>query len=559
MNERPARRFPRMAALAAAVWLLAPGCCDPFRGWDCMDFDVGPERLGRIERLSLQPVDADDPDHPTTAPASRPATTQPADEQAPAELKLTLEQCRALALEGNLDLKVQLLSPTVAAESVTEAEAQFEGLLVADVAYSKTDTPVSSGLSGSAVESLSVTPGMRLPLRTGGSVSVDMPVNRLETDNAFSTLNPAHTADLRLSLSQPLLRGAGVWANTHAIRIARWEHKRSQAMAKLEVIRVLAAADRVYWRLYAAGRELEVRRQEHALAQAQLDRARRQVEAGDKPEVEVLRAQLGVAEKREAIIIAANELRRRQRDLKRILQKPDMPMASRTVVLTATPPSIARYKLDGERLVKLASGNRMELLAMELQIAEDASAVGFERNRTLPLVTLAYTYNINGLGPARSDAFDLMFEKRFEDHYLGVQVEVPVGNQAARSRLRRAILQRIQRIATREQQKALIEQEVRDSIDQLGANWQRILASRGRVVLAERVLAAEQRQFDQGLRTSTEVLEAQTALADAQSAEISALVEYQAAQVDLAVATGTLTGAARVRWAPTVPPEIAKE
>lgn len=542
MNDLPMRRRWAAAVLAALVAL--PGCNTLISEWVSDGFQVPPERLRQIERLRLaaRAVDAN-------AAATRP-TTQPA-EPPPEVLQLTLEQCRALALAGNLDLKVQLLSPAIAAESITEAEAQFEALLAADVSWSKTDTPVSSGLSGSAVESAAVTPSLRVPLPTGGSVSLDLPASRLMTDNQFSTLNPSYTADLRFGFRQPLLRGAGFYTNTHAIRVARWEGKRSEALAKLEVIRVLAAADRLYWRLYAVRREQEVRTQERALAEAQLARARRQVEAGDKAEVEIVRAELGVAERKEALIVAANEVRRGERDLKRILQKPGLPIGSRTVVVPGTQPAIVPYHLDTGRLIELAQANRMDLLALEFQLAQDASTIDFERNAALPLVSVGYTYNINGLGPTRNDAFDLMFDKRFEDHSLGVQVEVPLGNAAARSRVRRAVLQRVQRLATRRQREVLIEQEVRDAVDQIEANWQRILASRTRVALAERVLAAELRQFDQGMRTSTEVLESQASLADARSAELRALVEYQVAQVDLAVATGTLLGAAKVRWEPS--------
>ena len=49
------------------------------------------------------------------------------------------------------------------------------------------------------------------------------------------------------------------------------------------------------------------------------------------------------------------------------------------------------------------------------------------------------------------------------------------------------------------------------------------------------------------------MLEAQTNFADAQSAEILALAEYQIALVDLAYATGTLLGAAKVHWEPVIP------
>ena len=71
------------------------------------------------------------------------------------------------------------------------------------------------------------------------------------------------------------------------------------------------------------------------------------------------------------------------------------------------------------------------------------------------------------------------------------------------------------------------------------------------VKLPVRVEPAETRQFDLGLRTSTEVLDAQTKLADARSSEIAALTQYQIAQVDIAYATGNVLGATRVGWTPT--------
>ena len=53
--------------------------------------------------------------------------------------------------------------------------------------------------------------------------------------------------------------------------------------------------------------------------------------------------------------------------------------------------------------------------------------------------------------------------------------------------------------------------------------------------------------------TPTDVLNAQTTFADAQSSEISSLAGYQIALVDIAYATGTLLGAAKVQWQPIVP------
>jgi outer membrane protein TolC len=221
-------------------------------------------------------------------------------------------------------------------------------------------------------------------------------------------------------------------------------------------------------------------------------------------------------------------------------------------VLT-TQPDPVRYALDRPHLVELAIANRMELLELQLSLLQDESNIRFARNQTLPLVTLNYTYGINGTGATRDDSFDLLFDSDFVDHRVGLQAVVPLGNEVAKNKLRQMIYQRRQRLATRASREDIIRLEVLNAVDQVEANWQRILAARQTAILTGRVYEAEQRQFEQGLRTSTDVLDAQLRFADAQSAEIFALADYQISLVDVAYATGTVLGAARVHWQPAIP------
>jgi outer membrane protein len=211
------------------------------------------------------------------------------------------------------------------------------------------------------------------------------------------------------------------------------------------------------------------------------------------------------------------------------------------------------YELNRPMLTSLAEQNRMEMLEVELQIAEDISTVDFQKNQTLPLVTMDYTYRLNGLGAVRSDAYDMMTDMDFRDHVAGLRVVIPLGNEAAKSRLMQAFYQRRQRLVSKENRRTLIEKEVLAAADQLETNWQSILASRQNAILAGRLYEAEKRQFEVGLRTATDVLDAQAKFANAQSAEITSLTEYQIAQIDLAFATGMLLGADKVRWEPIVP------
>jgi len=528
--------------LFAAVILSSGGCEETIVQNDFYQLKVPPEKVRQIDTLDLEAMKAKVESQVDT------------NNVPPEEVNLTLEQCRALALENNLDLKVQLIAPAIAAKRVSEEEAQFEAAFFSNLTYSKTDAPGPTTLTGSKIDYSNIDLGVRVPLRTGGTVTFDAATSRIKTNNIFSTLNPAYESDFSISISQPLLRNAGNRVNTYAIRIADYERQIVDTQTKLEMIRVVADADRWYWRLYAGRRELEVRKKEYDLAKAQLEQARRFVDAGERPLIEIIRAEAGVAERLEAIIIAENELRDRERELKRLLNKPGLTMQTSTVVIPATEPDPLHYELDKEALVAKAIDNRMEMLEMELRIAQDVSTIDYLQNQALPLVTLDYTYNINGLGATQGQSFDVLADKKFEDHQLGLQLLVPLGNQAAKSRLLQAFYQRMQRLATRENRQTAIELEVLNALDQLEANWQRILASRQNVILTGRLFTAEKRQFELGLGTSTDVLNAQTTFANAQSAEISALTEYQIALVDIAYATGTLLGSAKVQWQPYVPP-----
>lgn len=535
-------RAPSCFFLFPLIFFLLLASCQPYGGAKMYP----QEKLKNIESLDLRPMEQA---QTTTAPTTQ-TTTQPAP-----EVTITLEDVRRYSLENNLELKISRIDPTIARQSISEEEARFEALFTADVNYSLNDSPTASQLNASSSRSLNISPGISLPLRTGGTVNLDVPMSRFETDNQFSTLNPSYSSDVAASISQPLLRGAGPAVTLSRLRIAAYSFQSSEAATKLEVIRVLAVADRIYWRLYAARRDLEVRRKEYDLAMAQLERARRQVAAGAVAEVEIIRAESGVADRVEGIITAENALRDRQRELKRIINQPGLEMDTATIVIPGSEPRAVPYKLDTNKVVAVAMDQRMELLQLELQVLQQSENVMVARNDMLPLLTLDYTYNVNGLGASFDDTFDMVGNKNFEDHRLGLRMQVPIGNEAARSRLRRSLSSRMQTLLSKEQRKLAIEQEVFNALDQLEANWQRILATRQRTILNARLLDAEIRQFELGLRTSTDVLNAQTTLANAQSAEIAAVTEYQISQVDVAFATGMVLGASGVSWEATPAPK----
>jgi outer membrane protein len=466
-------------------------------------------------------------------------------------LELTLEQCRAMALQNNLELRATLINPSIAAEQVKEERARFEATFTASASKRKWDRPFMnqlSGLQGTQGERDSLSVGLNQPFVSGGTVSLSVTDVLTETNAINSISNPLNEPESQFSFTQPLLRNAGPRTQTFGIRLANIGRQIADAQTKLAVISILSNLDRAYWQVYSTQRELEVRKQQYELAQTQLESAQRLVESGQRATIEVLRAQAGVTDRLEAIIITENALDDHQRALKRLMNRQNLDMQTPTLVTLATEPVLQHYDFDPDHLVSSALENRMEILVLELQILQDLDTIDFRKNQALSLIDFTYQYNIGAAENNRRDASQVLEGNQFAGHYFGLSAQIPLGNQAAKSSLRQILLQRCQRISTKKNREDLIKLEVLNAAKQLRTNWQRILASQQNAIVSGRLYEAEKRQFEQGQRTSRGVLDAQNNLDNAQLAELSALVGYQIALVDLAHATGTLLGSAQVEW-----------
>ncbi|MGE3107959.1 MAG: TolC family protein [Phycisphaerales bacterium] len=550
--RRPLAAFHRPCALATIAAAVA-GCSNPFAPLPGERGERVPlERLRSIERFDFDryaTVGAPPPTQMSNDSLRRPPSRFDGMES----YDLAVDEVRAATLANNLDLRVALVDPLIAGESLRREEAKFEAVFRPNLRYREDDSPTLNTTSSNQQDSLGFSGAVDIPLRTGGRASVDFSENTSETSNPFVTLNSSYSSALTFSLSHPLLRNAGHEVNSHSIRVAAYNEQISEARTKLEVIRQLAASDRAYWRLYAARRELDVRQQQYDLAMAQLEQAQRRVRARDAAEIEVTRAQAGVAQRLEAIIIAENNVLSIQRDLKRLMNLPGLDMETPVRLVTTTQPAPVPYEFDAASLADLAVSNRMEMLELELQLAQDVSSINFAKNQALPLFTLDYSYSVQGLGATLSKSHGQLWANNFESWSIGLSGSIPIGNEAAKARVQEAILSRLQRLSTKDARRLSIRQEVLSAIDSARTAWQRILAARQSAIAAAATYEAERRQNEAGARTSTDVLDAATRLADAQSSEIQALADYQIALVDLSFATGTLLGASKIDWSPLDP------
>ena len=546
MNEFPmtsvdGRMFVRAATLLCLC--AATGCTQGLFDDNNAQWRVPDEKLQEIERLNV--------DAALRAPSEtlEDATKKAVEEAVPKverteEVAIALSDVRSAVLKNNLDLRTQLISPAIAQAALAQEEAKFQSVFFAN--WDRNDGNVLSDVAdGNNIDQDQFNAGVNIPLATGGAITFSVPFSQAAS-GSFLTPDEDWQSGISASMSQPLLRNAGVDVNTASIRVARWQGQIADARTKLEAIRIIAAGDRAYWNFYAAHRELDVRRKQYEVALEQLERAKRRVLGGNVAAIEVIRAESGVGSTLQNIILADATLRIRQRELKRLMAREDLPVAGSTPLKPASEPNPVGLKLDAGVLSAKAIAGRMEMLELELQLAVDLTNIDLARNQELPLFMLDYGYSVQGQGSSLGDSYSQLGNA--DQFNVGLSAEISLGNDAAKAAVSQAILTRVQRLATRDARRQGIEQEIYDAVDTIEQSWQAILAARLETVLAARTLQAEERQFDVGLRTSTDVLEAVAKLADAQGREVRALTAYETALVDAAYATGTVLGSAKIRW-----------
>lgn len=476
----------------------------------------------------------------------------------------TLADLRIKALNNNLNIQVAKIDPEIAASDLRREEAKFDQIFYVYAKYKETDYPKQSSDYAEfkstnpnldkqqvkldqleqEINGFDIETGIKVPLRTGGTVTLSTPLNNKDTSRKGGQFDSEqYQSALRFSFSQPLLRNAGRDVNEASIRIAGYEQQAATLNTRLQSIRIIAMVDKAYWKLYESWGQLDVRRQQYEYAQQNLEMVKTRVKEGLTARVEINRAEIGVADRLEALIIAETNLKLANRQLQFLLNDITDEPSLDAIFLPTTLPSLVKYEIDRQKLMRDALEGRIELLTQELKLAADLANIDYLENQTLPLFTIDYQYGaLSNTFDSLGNSYNNVLNGEFNDWSVGFKFELPISNEANKARLAKAIQQRSQRLTTKTLQTLTIKREIYDAVDQVEQNWQRILAARQQVLIAGINYEAELKQFNEGLRTMTEVLETLTRLGEAQIKEIKAIGDYQVSLVDTAYATGTLLG-----------------
>jgi outer membrane protein len=139
-----------------------------------------------------------------------------------------------------------------------------------------------------------------------------------------------------------------------------------------------------------------------------------------------------------------------------------------------------------------------------------------------------------------SDTLNQLVNSTAPDKGLGLTLNIPIRNRSAQALQVRSQLEYRQAQMRMQQLENQIRIEVRNAQFSVTQNNAAVKASQAAVDLAKQSLDAEQKKYNLGASTSTNVLSFQSQLATAESNLVSAMAAYEKAQIELDRATGLL-------------------
>jgi outer membrane protein TolC len=470
--------------------------------------------------------------------------------------RLSIEEAVTLALDQNLDLRVERISPLIQDTFVAEARSVYAPELSTTITGDDWDRPAGNIFDGGDVvtnrfmqDDVGVV--QQVPWK-GGQYSAGWTGRRSTTTNVFTSFNPLVESNLNLNYTQPLVRNFGIDGFRQQIAVSR----ANRDISDIELRRIVVLTERTvrnaYWELVFARSFLEVQRQSLALAEESLRNNRTRVEVGTMAPIDIVEAENEVARNIEAVIRAEADLERAEDQLRTLVFDPqDTPDFWSISLQPNDSPVLQAREIDVDAAIRNALLNRTDLGTLDQNLEITDTDIRYFRNQQLPAVDLRVDYRLTGQGGERliraggfpgtvvgteqrsfgSTLGDILANE-FPKWTVGVTVSYPFGTSAADAALERSRLERSRHEARRRSLELRIAAEVRDAARNVRTNLQRVEATRASRELAERRLEAEQRKFEVGLSTNFLVFQAQRDLATARNTEQQAILDYIRSLVD---------------------------
>ncbi|MHB8755231.1 MAG: TolC family protein, partial [Candidatus Acidiferrales bacterium] len=264
------------------------------------------------------------------------------------KLELSLQDAIALALQNNLDIRVQRYIPWFGETDLLRAEGggtpngqftlgsggggTFDPVIGATASIADNSIPANNPFTtGIGGQLLQIVPfkthqtqlniGYSQELHTGTLFSFGLNNTRASSSSAANFFNPSVSSTLFASIQQPLLRGFGILPVTRFIIEAKNTLKQDNLTFQEQVINSVTQVENQYWLVVYARQNVEVQKAALGTSQKLYEDNKRQLQIGTLAPLDVLTAESEIATDNQLVIQAQTNLLQQQTLLLQLITK----------------------------------------------------------------------------------------------------------------------------------------------------------------------------------------------------------------------------------------------
>ena len=469
-------------------------------------------------------------------------------------LRISLRELTKLALQNNLDIAISDTNEALYQEKVNQTYGYYDPTItwVATTGRSKsanTNITNTSTTTFNQRDNASWNFSLGKNLSTGGGITVYFNSSRTDTNQVATLFTPQYGGFASLSYTQPLWRNRRLDQTRGNIKLVNLDVKTNDSKFKQSVTITIASIQGLYWDLVGAIRDYEIKRKSVELAMITVEQNKIKLGIGTAAPINVTEAQASLASREIDLIRAKEVIQSTENALRNMVSSDRNADIWRQTIVPTDSPDFREYQVNLNKAIEEALQKRPELEQFNLQLQQNDVTYQMQKNTKKWQIDVFGNFGANGTaGPQAPPtkpqipeqfiggllhAYQTIFTEGLLVWSAGFNIQIPLKNRAVDAQLAQTQISKRQLLMNRTKTEQNIIVQIRNAVEFLETNRQRVETAKVSRQLAEEQLDGETKRFQAGMSQNFYVLLRQADLATARGAELQALIAYKKAVIAL--------------------------
>lgn len=334
---------------------------------------------------------------------------------------------------------------------------------------------------------------------------------------------------LGLTLTQPLLKGAGETVATAPLRLARLTEQVNQLNVKASVSQTLYEIIAAYRGLLRAQNQVTLATRSLERAVALLAVNKQLIAAGRVAQFDVVQIEADIASQELAVEEAKNQL-----EVSRLLMLKLLALDLSTPVRASDSLQVTRLEIDQATALAMAQAKQPGYLATLIQ-SEQASI-----NLLLAKDNARWDLSLVAGVNQQRDRYSINGSSRQWEGYTGLKLEIPIGDLGLRQGTFNAQNMVEQQKLLQEEALVDLKRQVTDAVRGLNTLWRQLEISQRVIDLSRRKLSIENEKLNAGRSSNFQIISFEADLRVAEDANLTAKIAYLDARAQLDLLLGVM-------------------